>query len=342
MSMRYSSRFFLYAPFLVLIVIAIAAMLRWWVVAGVFETWLLHANGRDIAPGIRLHFASEEMGGFPFSVDTVLNGVTLEAKCARASMSWRAEHFAIHSITYGRNQKVFEAGGKQILSWTDPGGGAHRLAFASGSLRASAIFSDDALARFDLDATGFAAREISGERAQLHFRRAHERDAIDVAMSADALHLSPVLQAGIGPAISHATLVGQLVPAPSFVPLLSGHEEWCAAANRWSRNAGSFRLERFEIGWGKISAEGSGRLTLDGLHRPQGALQLSVAHAEQLIVTPASGRQLLGALSHLAHGTRSGAGAPMEISAAPGNGAVTLRADREQQAESAGSIGALY
>ena len=83
-------------------------------------------------------------------------------------------------------------------------------------------------------------------------------------------------------------------------------------------------------------------MTLDRLHRPQGALRLSVAHAELLIVTPASQRQLPGALSHLAHATRSGAGAPLEISAALGNGVVTLRADREQQAESAGSIGALY
>jgi len=162
--MRYSSRFFLYAPFLVLIVIAIAAMLRWWTVADAFESWLLHANGREIAPGIRLRFASEEMGGFPFRVDTVLSGRRARGE-VRARIGFLARRrFAIHGLTYGRVQEIFEAGGVQTLSWTMPGGAAGRLVFTPGSLRASAILAEGALARFRSRCSRF---QLTGD-----FRRA--------------------------------------------------------------------------------------------------------------------------------------------------------------------------
>lgn len=340
MSMRYSSRLFLYAPFLVLIVIAIAAMLRWWVVADAFESWLLHANGREIAPGIRLRFASEEMSGFPFRVDTVLSGVALEAKCARASLSWRAGRFAIHSLTYGRVQKIFEAAGLQTLTWTMPGGAVDGFAFTPGSLRASTILSEGTLARLDLDLAGFGSREISGARAQLHLRRAPSRDMIDIAVSAESLRLAPELQAGFGPQIAHMVLEGRIAPATPFSPFLSGRDPWCAAMDKWRGSAGSFRVDRLDMEWGKTSAEGSGRLTLDDLHRPQGTLQLKVAHAEQLSASTAGASHLSVALDRLAHATAT----PLEASAAIDHGIVTLRQSRKPHAESAnvGSIGAVY
>src|ERR1700722_11211439 len=338
--MRYSSRLFLYAPFLVLIVIAISTMLRWWTVADAFENWLLHANGREIAPGIRLRFASEEMGGFPFRVDAVLSGVALEAKCARASVSWRAERFAIHRLTYGRVQEIFEAGGVQTLAWTIPGGAAGRLVFTPGSLRASAILAEGALARFDLDVAGFSSREISGARAQLHLRRAPSRDMIDIAISAEALRLAPELQAGFGPEIPHMILEGRIAPATPLSQFLSGRDPWCAAMDKWRGSAGSFRLDRLDMAWGQTSAEGSGQLALDELHRLDGTLQLKVAHAEQLSASAVGTSHLSGALDRLAHAT----GTPLEATAAIDHGIVTLRQGRKPYAESAnvGSIGALY
>ena len=340
MSMRYSSRLFLYAPFVVLVVLAVAAMLRWWAVAGAFESWLLHANGREIAPGVRLRFASEEMGGFPFRVDTVLNEVALEATCARALVSWRAEHFAIHSLTYGRTQKIFEAGGTQFLSWTDSDGATRRFAFTPGSLRASAIFLDGALARFDLDAAGFGSRDISGARAQLHVRRAPQGDAIDIVVSAEALRFTPELQARLGAEIPHMLIEGRIVPAAPFSQLLSGRDQWCAAAEKWRDNAGAFRLDHFDVAWGKTSAEGSGRLTLDSRHRPEGVLQLKVTRADKIVVFGKP--QLSNALGRLARAAHATDGAPFEAFATLANGAVTVRRDRQPDVESAGSIDALY
>src|SRR5215469_14760448 len=106
--MRYSSRFFLYAPFVLLVALAAAAMVRWWFVAGVFENRLRQANGHEIVPGVTLRFASEQTSGFPFNLDTVMDRVAITVQSTRGPIIWRSEHFAIHALTYGRAQEIFE------------------------------------------------------------------------------------------------------------------------------------------------------------------------------------------------------------------------------------------
>src|SRR5215472_12638302 len=126
--MRYSSRLFLYAPFVILLAIATAAMLRWRQLATEWETKLLAANrGEEIAPGVTLHFASEAISGFPFNLDAVLERPVFSVQSTRGPISLESEHFAIHALTYGRAQQIFEAAGKQILKWTDTEGGTHRF-----------------------------------------------------------------------------------------------------------------------------------------------------------------------------------------------------------------------
>src|SRR5580658_878360 len=101
--MRYSHRLFLYAPYLVLLVLVIAAGLRWWSVSNAFQKRLDEANrGREISPGVTLHFGSEEIGGFPCNIDAVLHNVTIKVGAPRGPLVWHTEHFAIHALTYGR------------------------------------------------------------------------------------------------------------------------------------------------------------------------------------------------------------------------------------------------
>ena len=114
--MRYSNRVFLYAPFVILLILATVAMIRWRDVAHKWETKLLAANsGSEIAPGVTLHFASEEIGGFPFNVDVVLNHLAIAMQSTRGPISLASERFAIHSLTYGRAQQVMEAAGLQTI-----------------------------------------------------------------------------------------------------------------------------------------------------------------------------------------------------------------------------------
>ena len=51
-----------------------------------------------------------------------------------------AENFALHALTYGADKTIFEAAGKQSLTWTDAEGGSIMPSLSMpGALHASAI-----------------------------------------------------------------------------------------------------------------------------------------------------------------------------------------------------------
>jgi hypothetical protein len=337
--MRYSSRVFLYAPLFALLALAVAAGLRWYGVAGGLESWLRQHNGGEIAPGVTLHFASETVGGFPFNVDVVLRDVTFQVKSARTFGRWHTDAFAIHELIFGRAQQVYEAAGTQTVSWKDAEGGAHHLAFIPGSLRASAILAHGRLVRFDLDIDGFGSREISGARMQLHFRKAPDNDAIDIAASANDLRLAPALQAGFGANLHRADIEGSLSPSAPFAALFEGRGAWDRSLDAWRRSNGEFHLDRLELDWNGVEIHAGGKLGLDDAHRPQGMLNLDIAGA---VKTPVAGRaaRLAQALAELTKGTTI---KPHSLSADIVAGAVNLRVTKAPQFVSdAGSLGPLY
>ena len=282
MRLRYSSRLFLYGPFVLLLALAVASVANWWHLAHRLESQLTEANrGREIVPGITLHFASETIGGCPFNLDAVLEDVTLTVKAARGPLVWHTDRFAIHALTYGRAQSIFEAAGTQSLTWTDLEGKDHRFVFVPRSLRASAILQRGHLVRFDLDLNEIGGRDLSGARAQLHLRQSPVQNAIDLAVSADALHLAPELQAGFDANIAHLSVAGRLRPATSLLGLLSGKDEWRNSANTWRTEEGSFLVDRIDLATGQIDAEGHGTVSVDGDHKLSGSLDIAFVHLQR-------------------------------------------------------------
>ena len=270
--MRYSNRLFLYAPFVILLIIAAAAMLRWWDVAHEWETTLLAANrGKDIAPGVTLHFASKEIGGFPFNLDVVLGHMVLAVQSTRGPISLESERFAIHALTYGRTQQIFEAAGTQTLSWADVKGATRRFVFVPGSLRASAIEREGRLLRFDLDLNEFNSPALTGGRAQFHIRRTPDHDALDVVVQADDLR-------GKSPdaVLPHVTIAGQIVPARILSSLLSAHDEWRRALAGWCTAGGALQVDNLTIAWGDSHLTGKGTFTLDADHRVTGGATMQL------------------------------------------------------------------
>src|ERR1700679_1811088 len=280
--MRYSSRFFLYGPFVVLLVLATAAMAWWWFAAGALSRYLDAANGHALAPGVTIHFADKQIAGFPFRVDAVLDNVDIEIATSRGPVSWRAEHFAMHALTYGPAQALYEAAGHQSLSWTGADGGHHVWNFVPTVLRASAFNQAGGLARFDLDAIGIVSPELRADRFQFHLRKDPARDGLDVVITGDGLHLAPVLQAGFGDTISHLRLDAGVMPATPLAPLLAGKGDWRVAAENWRTHSGAFTLNRLEIDWNVLKVTASGRLTLDDQHRPYGLLNMNLDGVQSL------------------------------------------------------------
>ncbi len=229
--MNYSSRFWLYAPIITFLLIACAVMAYWWVSADAFEKKLAALNGHEAVPGITLDWKTAQVGGFPFRLDADFTGFTVKGAGAHGPFAWSAEKFAAHTLTYNRTKAVYEAAGRQLVSWTDVNGAAHQIDFLPGSLRASSVMRDHALVRADLDIANLAAKDTRIGRFQLHMRRAgHD---LDLMLEADAA--GDIKQVQVYAGLSHGD---------AFAGLLKGEQSWPDAANAWRGQGGQAKLSR--------------------------------------------------------------------------------------------------
>lgn len=227
--MKYSSRFFLYAPVGVFLVLFAIAAAHWWLAASALSDKLAAMNGREVAPGVTLSFAKRSIGGFPFRLDTQFTDMTIALKTAKSITRWKAEKFAAHALTYGRDETIFEAAGHQTLEWTGAGGEKRALTFAVGSLRASAIVTKGALSRFDFDLVGFGSKAFTAQRLQWHARRTGDRG--DVLVRIDGLSA-----AGCPAQRSYSAAVTQ---TSALEPLLAGKASWADGIAAWRKKGGA-------------------------------------------------------------------------------------------------------
>ena len=185
--MRYSSRFFLYAPLALLLALAGLVSLHWWRTVDAFEARLAALKGHEAVPGVTLDWSSVTVSGFPFRMDATFDGFVVQGAGAHGPFAWRSEHFALHALTYGAQKTVFEAAGNQHLSWSDATGAAHSADFLPGSLRASTVRGAKGLSRFDLDGIELAGKDFSIGQAQFHMRRDPDGKSIDLMAAGDAV-----------------------------------------------------------------------------------------------------------------------------------------------------------
>jgi hypothetical protein len=229
-------------------------------------------NGREVIPGVSLHFASKTVGGFPFRVDAVFKNFELGVIGPHGLIVYRAENFAGHALTYGRDQWIVEAAGKQQLRWTTKNGETVGLPFESGSLHASAVFRKETLDRFDLDLVGFDSAALNMARTQFHARHNPKADRIDVVVDVVELRLSPRLRGLCGEVVDHVKLDGDFSNAAAFAKAIAGDAKWQNGFDAWRAQGGRFFLAQSEIACGRSSAFVQGQLGLDEQKRPRGLL----------------------------------------------------------------------
>jgi hypothetical protein len=271
--MRYSSRFFLYAPITLFGLIAAAAILHWWLAAQAFSRRLDALNGHAIMPGVTLHFSAKQIAGFPFRLDAVFENFEIVIDAPRGPLTWKSEKFAMHGLIGSRDREIFEAAGQQRLSWTGPDGKKHGLAFLPARLRASSISDARGLVRFDLDLLGAGAANFTLAKMQFHLRRDPARDALDFVASADQLTLT---QARIyGDKLITAKLQGEIAPAAPFSALLNGNARWQDAADGWRTAHGRVQVMSGELHWNKADLAIHGALMLDARKKSAGDLRVT-------------------------------------------------------------------
>jgi len=192
--MSYSNRIYMYGPVGLLVLVAILYSVFWRVEADTMSARLDRANGGEIAPGVSFSFAQKSVGGFPFRLDVLLTGVSLDYRNGSTQIDWRTDRFALHRMAYGRNQFIFESDGTQTISWTtQPEAVPVTVLLTPETARASAVLNQGRLLRFDLDlwrphGTGagqsLAPAVFAADRAQFH-ALAHRNNTLDVAIQVD-------------------------------------------------------------------------------------------------------------------------------------------------------------
>jgi hypothetical protein len=245
--MRYSSRFFLYAPFGLLLILAVLAMGHWWQVAGAVDAKLKAMKGREAVPGVTLDWKGVTVSGFPFRLDIVFDRLVVQGQGAHGPFAWTTDKFAVHALTYGARKDVFEAEGSQRLSWTDAAGVRHDAAFLPGSLRASAVRDASGLSRFDADIIELDGRNspngaFSIGRAQLHLRRDPDGKSIDLMAQGDLVRAP-------GPLGAARTfhVYQTLSQGSAFAGLLRGEKKPAEAHALWLLAGGAVKITQSEL-----------------------------------------------------------------------------------------------
>jgi len=231
--MNFSSRFWLYAPISVFLMIAVAVMAYWKVTAAAFEKKLAAIKGREAVPGIVLDWDGVSVGGFPFRIDADFTNFSIHGAGARGPFVWKARQFALHRLTYGRPTIVYEAAGPQHLEWSNAGG-AHRADFLPATLRGSSMMGAHGLARFDVDMVDAGGTGFTAQRLQFHLRRDPDGHSLDLMVKGDNV--------AAGGGQRNMQVYATLTRAAPLARLLDGTAFWPDAVTAWHQGGGAAKI----------------------------------------------------------------------------------------------------
>jgi len=264
--MSYSSRFWLYAPLALFLGLAIWAMTHWWLAAKDMDQKLTALNGHQAIPGVRVSWDKQTISGFPFRLDVVFENLSVRAEAPRGLIIWHSDHFALHALTYGRTQDVFEAAGQQTLTWTDADRAPHQITFLPATLRASVIEDARGVSRFDLDILDAGGKGTDGSgfaigRAQFHMRRDPKADALDLMLRAvEAKGPTP-----FGDHIRTLEIYAQVTQGKAFTRLLAGKTGWMDALMAWRHDGGKIVTDKANIQSSALTTQSAGPELEQGL-----------------------------------------------------------------------------
>lgn len=264
MRLNYSSRFFLYAPLVLFLVLAAWVMAYWWMVATALDRKLTALNGHETAAGITVSYAGKSISGFPFNIDIAFTGLAVAGRAAHGPFRWTTERFALHRLTYGRDQDIYEAAGRQTLAWTDGAGAAHAISFLPGTLRASSVTDGRGLGRFDIDSVAADGADFTAADMQFHLRRNPDHKTLDLMLRADDVKADTPF----GQAIGQLRLYAHLTDIQALAGLLGASQAWPDALARWRAAGGQAEIDAVEIRSSSLNATSPGDPRLAALLSP--------------------------------------------------------------------------
>ncbi len=275
------SRFWLYTPFVLLLLVAIAWSVAWFVIrnraAEALDSWVA-AEARN---GRQWTCQDRQIGGYPFRIEIICGSLGLKHGVVNASFG-RVESVA---QVYQPRLVITEIEGP--LRLTD---GAVTVQGTWDLLQASVHVAPNGLQRLSLAAnaprvtvTGLAPQDFttSGKHLELHVRpnpsRVQEK-AYDAAASISEARI-PVLDDLVGGAEpSNLDTDLTVTQAQGFQgrPIVEELE-------RWRKAGGKLDILRLSAAKGGRRMEAKGELRVDELHRPAGELNIAAAGLDGLL-----------------------------------------------------------
>lgn len=291
------SRFWLYTPFALLLLVAVAWSAAWFVfrnrAAETLDGWLAAEAQR----GRQWTCANRSIAGYPFRIEIICDALDLKQGAVNASFG-RTEAVA---QVYQPRLVIAEVEGPLRVS-----DGKVTVQGQWDLLQASLHASQTGLQRLSIAAnaprftvTGLTPQEIatSGQHLELHLRPNPSRmaeNAYDAALSVRQASL-PFLDALIGgtePTDLNADVTATQATGLQGRPIAEELE-------RWRRAGGTLDILMLSGAKGPRRIEAKGSLTLDEEHRPAGRLNVAAAGLDGLIGNVTGNRTggaLLGAL----------------------------------------------
>jgi hypothetical protein len=293
---RRQGRFWLYAPFVLLLLVAAAWSVAWFVIRGRVEGGLDAWLAAEANAGRQWTCADRAIAGYPFRIEVVCSSLRFQQGGTTASVG-RVQSVA---QVYQPRHVITEIQGPLRLSdGRVTVQGEWRLLEASvrgartGLQRASLLAEAP-----QVRVTGLGEEiAVSGRSLEAHLRpnpgRGASEGALDIASTARGLRL-PVLDAFVGGAEeTDAQLDLTATQAQGFATGATLDE-----VERWREAGGQIDVLLLSVTKGSRKLEGKGVLRLDEQHRPAGQLNLAGAGLDGLIanLTGNRGGGLLGAL----------------------------------------------
>ncbi|WP_162914966.1 DUF2125 domain-containing protein [Desertibaculum subflavum] len=302
-------------PYLVIIAVIVAGIAGWtgywfWLQGRVEQEVAAWVEARQ-AEGYEIADAGRRIGGFPARMQ-----VTVAQPTIAKPGHWRwqaAGQVVVYLQPWNLTHVIVNLGPSHQLEWVE-GDTVRRAGVTAERALASGIFSGTG--RLEQGALDIARPVVvdsatgtsSADRAQLHSRANHGEteqrpdDSLSLALQIDNAALPPAANTPLGNALALLRINATLPPP---LPPPSRRAE---ALEAWRAAGGVVNLDRFELRWGPLDADGSGTVAIDRELRPLFALATELrgfgptldAYAEAGLLKPKLARNAKFALTALA------------------------------------------
>ncbi len=322
---RRRSRFWLYGPFMLLVVLAAGWSAFWFYARGRIATEIDTALAREVERGRTWTCTDRNIGGFPFRIELRCTALSLTSTRWGDAVRIDTGPVVVVGQIYSPGLVILEASSPAKV--TLPEGRVLDLtwknldaSFAWRSPERFALVASEL--RGVLTTPGLTTETWGAATLEAHLRRNPTRpatdQAVDIAIAAKGTILPPIDALLGNTEAGEIDLQATLTQAESFRKGFNPD-----ALESWRAANGAFELTRLVSTKGKARVDGSGQLALDPLHRVAGDLQLAAAGIEQIGGLRIG--NLLGGLGGILGGRSSNAAAAPGLTTLP---PVSLREGR--------------